>query len=329
MDKATTPWHIGRHRGSAAERPPAPVACNETMPQRELSANDEELDPPFSILAPREQRAPFVFCSPHSGRVYPRAFLAASRLDPHALRKSEDCFVDELFSGVVSLGAPLIAARFPRAYLDVNREPYELDPELFDSALPSHANTQSVRVVGGLGTIARIVADGEEIYPGRLPLSEGLQRIDRLYMPFHAAIADLIDRTRARFGFAVLIDCHSMPSATSGQGSGGRPDFVLGDRFGASCDGRLTRQVREALSAFGYDVLLNRPYAGGFITEHYGRPLRGIHALQVEINRGLYLDEGQLAPTDGYDLLKHQLTELAGRLFAQLPRVLERRAAAE
>lgn len=299
------------------------------MPQRERAAIAEELTPPFKLLAQGEQLAPFVFCSPHSGRIYPRAFLAASRLDPQSLRKSEDCFVDELFSGVVEGGAPLIAARFPRAYLDVNREPYELDPELFVDALPAHANTQSVRVAGGLGTIARIVADGEEIYAGRLRVDQAIERIEGLYMPFHAALAGLIDETRDRFGFAILIDCHSMPSTSSGQGPGNRPDFVLGDRFGASCDTRLTRFAREALSGLGYDVQLNRPYAGGFITEHYGRPSRGIHALQIEINRGLYLDERRLRPTAGFNVLRRHLALFAARLFSEFSPILDRRAAAE
>ncbi len=187
------------------------------MPHRELSAIEAELTPPFEIRLPAEQTVPFVFCSPHSGRIYPASFLDQSRLSALALRKSEDCFVDELFAGVAARGAPLIAARFPRAYLDVNREPYELDPELFDEPLPPHANAQSVRVVGGLGTIARIVADGEEIYADPLPLAAALVRIDRLYKPFHAALARLIDDTRERFGYAILIDCHSMPSATTGQ----------------------------------------------------------------------------------------------------------------
>jgi N-formylglutamate amidohydrolase len=298
------------------------------MPHRERAAIAEELSPPFKLDEPDEHAVPFIFCSPHSGRVYPRSFLASSRLDSHALRKSEDCFVDELFAPVVGLGAPLLAARFPRAYLDVNREPYELDPDLFLDKLPSHANTQSIRVAGGLGTIARVVADGEEIYAERLKVGQAIARIEGLYVPFHAALAGLIERTRQRFGTAVLIDCHSMPSV-SGQGNASRPDFVLGDRFGASCDPRLTRLVRDTLSGRGYDVQLNRPYAGGYITEHYGRPARGVHTLQIEINRGLYLDEAALTPTVGFERLRADLYVLTQRLFNDLGYLSVRRTAAE
>src|SRR5262245_22023329 len=190
------------------------------MSEQETISIVSEIDPPFTVLEPKTQTAPFVLCSPHSGRVYTRRFLEQSRLDPHALRKSEDCFVDELFAGPAALGAPLIAARFPRAYLDANREPYEFDPELFQEPLPDFANTQSVRVVGGPGTIARIVADGEEIYRSRLTVKEALARVDHLYMPFHAALTDLIDRTRREFGYAILVDCHSMPSALMAHAGG-------------------------------------------------------------------------------------------------------------
>ena len=198
------------------------------MPDSEGASILAELTPPYTLHKPAEQLTPVVFCSPHSGRIYPKAFLEASRLDPHTLRKSEDCYVDELFEPVVALGAPLIAARFPRAYLDVNREPYELDPELFQGRLPAFANTQSARVVGGLGTIARIVADTEEIYRERLSIGAAFQRIEKLYRPFHGALADLLESTRKRFGMAVLIDCHSMPSASMGQPPGGRPAFCPG-----------------------------------------------------------------------------------------------------
>lgn len=299
-----------------------------------MSAHDcpsivPELAPPYVVMTPEAQIAPFVLCSPHSGRVYPRSFLELSRLSPLSLRKSEDCFVDDLFAPVSAEGIPLIAARFPRAFLDVNREPYELDPELFIEPLPDYANTQSVRVAGGLGTIARIVADGEEIYRGKLPLASGLARVEQLYIPFHAALCDLIEATRHRFGYAILLDCHSMPSASMAPAGGPRPDIVLGDRFGASADCRITRFLKDALCGLGYEVHMNRPYAGGYITEHYGRPTRDVHAVQIEINRGLYLDELTMRPTAAFDELQRDLKSLAAPLFNELPVLLERRAAAE
>jgi N-formylglutamate amidohydrolase len=296
------------------------------MPSRDCHT---ELLPPYVVNAPDPQVAPFVLCSPHSGRIYPRAFLELSRLSPLSLRKSEDCFVDELFMPIAAEGVPLIAARFPRAFLDLNREPYELDPELFIEPLPDFANTQSVRVAGGLGTIARIVADGEEIYRSRLPLASGLQRVEQFYIPFHAALAELIETTRSRFGYAILIDCHSMPSASMAPAGGPRPDIVLGDRFGASADCKITRFLKDALSGLGYEVQMNRPYAGGYITEHYGRPARDVHAVQIEINRGLYLNELTLRPTGGFAELQRDLQSLAAPLFTELPALLERRAAAE
>ena len=300
------------------------------MPERERQSIATDLDPPVTLIAPQVQRAPFVFSSPHSGRVYTARFLEQSRLDAHTLRKSEDCYVDELLAGVAQLGVPMIAARFPRAYVDVNREPYELDPELFEGPLPPFANTQSVRVVGGLGTIARIVADNEDIYPGPLPVGVALERIERLYKPFHGALAGLLEETRRRFGVAILIDCHSMPSSPVGQQALSRPDFVLGDRFGASCDIKLTRYLKEALIATGHEVHVNRPYAGGFITEHYGRPGRGFHALQIEINRALYLDESTFARTKGFNALAEALSSVFSRLVDEFPGVLGGgRAAAE
>jgi len=289
----------------------------------------QEPDPPFRVSAPAVQTAPFVLCSPHSGRAYPEHFLAASRLDPMTLRKSEDCFVDELFQGAAELGVPLIAANFPRAYLDVNREPYELDPELFADPLPDYANTQSVRVVGGLGTIARIVADGEEIYRARFTVDHALARIERFYFPFHKALEGLIAQTKAQFGYAILIDCHSMPSALTAQGGGPRPDFVIGDRFGVACDPRLTRMLKDTIATLGYEVQLNRPYAGGYITEHYGRPQRGVQAVQIEINRALYLDERAFVPKPGFYRLQTDLTRIAGTLFSTVPAMIEKRAAAE
>lgn len=299
------------------------------MPAPDRPSIPPELLPPFLVNLPEPQVAPFVLCSPHSGRVYPRGFLELSQLSPLALRKSEDCFIDDLFQPVAAEGVPLIAARFPRAFLDVNREPYELDPELFIEPLPDYANTQSVRVAGGLGTIARIVADGEEIYRNKLPLSSGLHRIEQLYIPFHAALAVLIEETRNRFGYAILLDCHSMPSASMAPAGGARPDIVLGDRFGASADSKIIRFLKDRLTGLGYEVQMNRPYAGGYITEHYGRPARDVHAVQLEINRGLYLDEVALRPTPAFAQLQRDLKSLARALFSDLPALLERRAAAE
>ncbi len=299
------------------------------MPDRERASILADLAPPYTIHMPRPQTAPIVFCSPHSGRLYTRHFLSQSRLDPQALRKSEDCYVDDLYACAAGLGAPLIAARFPRAYLDVNREPYELDPHLFGDPLPDYANTQSIRVAGGLGTVARIVADGEEIYATALGLDAVLERINLLYVPFHRALADLLSATCRTFGYAILIDCHSMPSQPSTQSSGPRPDFVLGDRFGVSCDLRITRFVRDCLQKQRYDVQLNRPYAGGYITEHYGKPLKGIHALQIEVNRGLYVDETTFRTTSGYEPLKADIEHLCRRMVTELPLIVERRLAAE
>jgi len=300
------------------------------MSAAETRSIQDELTPPFDILQPAVQAIPLVFCSPHSGRIYPRVLLESSRLNARALRKSEDCFVEELFSSAPSIGAPLISARFPRAYLDVNREPYELDPELIRERLPDYANTQSVRVIGGLGTIARVVSEAEEIYRGPLALDAAMARIDRLYKPFHAALASLLKQARDRFGVAVLIDCHSMPSATlpGSAHASGRPDFVLGDRFGVSCEPRLTRFLKEALGKLGYEVTLNRPYAGGYITEHYGRPGMGFHAVQIEINRALYLNEDSLSKTAGFVRLQADLRSVMERLAREFTFVTKPRAAA-
>jgi len=284
--------------------------------------------PPFEIRRPAAQTAGLVFSSPHSGRIYPPEFLALSKLQPAALRKSEDCLVDELFADMPRLGAPLISALFPRAYLDLNREPYELDPELVEAPLPDYANTHSVRVAGGLGTIARIVADGEEIYRQRLPLKSVLARIESLYFPFHAELTRLVNETMAAFGYSVLIDCHSMPSSAVVVSGGPRPDIAIGDRFGSACDTQLARFVCDGFSRRGYDVQMNRPYAGGFITEHHGKPARGLHALQIEVNRGLYLDEMRFRAGKGFDDLKGDLNAIFADVIEAAHDMLGYRAAA-
>ncbi|MCH9019830.1 MAG: N-formylglutamate amidohydrolase [Proteobacteria bacterium] len=251
----------------------------------------------YEILRPARQTAPLVLSSPHSGRDYPSEFVAEVRLDALSLRRSEDSFVDELFAAAPGLGAPLIRALFPRAYIDANREPYELDPEMFDDALPAFANTASKCVRGGLGTIARVVADGAHIYRRKLCFAEAEARIRRLYEPYHAALGELIGETLARFGCAILVDCHSMPSVggpMDRDAGAARVDIVLGDCHGASCHAALPATVERLLRGLGYVVRRNAPYAGGYTTRHYGAPRAGVHALQIEINRALYMDEARI-----------------------------------
>lgn len=274
-----------------------------------------EFDPPFEVIEPATLTSPVVLSSPHSGRVYPERFLRSARLDAASLRRSEDAFVDDLFEPAVSLGLPLLKAHFPRAYLDLNREPYELDPRMFDGRLPAYVNTRSIRVAGGLGTIARVVGDSQEIYARRLPVEEGLRRIDELHKPYHAMLQELLHRALKRFGVAVLVDCHSMPSSSitgtadpaTWRDEKTKADFVLGDRYGTSCSRLFIDVAEAALRGFGYLVERNKPYAGGFITEHYGRPAGGFHALQIEINRGLYMDEKLIARAPGFDPLSRHL----------------------
>ncbi len=274
-----------------------------------MASRDPELAVAFEVLRPQGVARSVVFSSPHSGSVYPAAFLDAAQLDPLTLRRSEDAYVDELFGAAPELGAVLMRARFPRAYMDVNREPYELDPRMFEGRLPAFANTRSLRVAGGLGTIARVVGEAREIYAGRLNVAEGLARIESLYMPWHAALRGLMQEAWRRNGAAVLVDCHSMPS-NAGRSDRIKADFVLGDRYGASCDPVFMDVAESRLRALGYAVVRNKPYAGGFITEHYGDPSAGWHSLQIEINRGLYLDEATLARTPGFTALQDDLRKV-------------------
>ena len=282
----------------------------------------------FQIDYPEARSGPFVFNSPHSGRDYPLQFVGASRLDSLMLRRSEDFLVDELFAAASHHGAPLLRARFPRAWLDVNREPYELDPAMFDTPLPAFANTRSARVANGLGTIAKIVAENEEIYAGPLSTEEALARIDHVYKPYHAALRGLLAETVVEFGYGILVDCHSMPSAHAVSRIGAIPfsgrrteplraDFVLGDRYGSACSPVLTHLAANILRDLGYRVAVNKPYAGGFITEHYGRPVNGLHALQIEVNRALYMDETRLEKSSGFSALACDMEIFIGRLFAE------------
>jgi N-formylglutamate deformylase len=274
----------------------------------------DELDPPFEIIEPAEWAGPVLFNSPHSGSTYPAGFLASSRLDIAMLRRSEDSFVDDLVTGVVARGYPLMRVHFPRCFVDVNREPYELDPRMFDGRLPSFANTRSMRVAGGLGTVARVVGDAQEIYDQRIPVDDALARIESLYKPYHRALRRLFTKMHRSYGAAVLVDCHSMPSTAGHKDERSRPEFVLGDRYGTSCTGVVPECIEKTLRALGYGVSRNKPYAGGFITEHYGNPAAGLHAIQLEINRALYMDERRYDRSPGFSALATDLEILAKRL---------------
>lgn len=279
---------------------------------------DSYAQTPYCISRPAVIRVPYVFNSPHSGNFYAPEFIATTRLDHTSIRKSEDFMVDTLYENVVPLGAPMLKANFPRAWLDVNREPYELDPTMFDGPLPNYANTHSTRVNGGLGTIAKIVAEGEFIYRNKLAPKEGLNRIETLYKPYHAALRGLLAKSVNRFGHAVLIDCHSMPSCNGRaiRSNKQRADFVIGDRYGTACAPELTHSAAEFLRDLGYQVSINKPYAGGFITEHYGRPENQLHAIQIEINRALYMDEARFKPSANFANLQNDLTTFTSRLVS-------------
>ena len=271
---------------------------------------------PFRLAHPEEGPSAVLFNSPHSGRNYPDFFVQSSRLDRLALRRSEDMEVDHLIEGVVAVGASLFTVDFPRAYCDVNREPYELDPKMFSTRLPGYANTRSLRVASGLGTIPRTVGDNLDIYPGPIPVEDAFTRIETLYKPYHRALARALTTAHRRHGFALLVDCHSMPSAAIARSESFQCDVVIGDRYGTRADPEIPDLIESILRAMGLSVARNRPYAGGFITEHYGSPRSGIHAVQIEINRGLYMDERKFERLRDFDRLKHNLTRLAEELVA-------------
>jgi N-formylglutamate amidohydrolase len=279
---------------------------------------DEELQSPFEIIEPAAWRAPIIFNSPHSGSVYPDEFLKISRIDLAGLRRSEDSFMDELIAGLSGLGFPTVSVNFPRSYVDVNREPYELDPRMFSGRLPSFANTRSMRVAGGLGTIPRVVGDGQEIYSERIAVDDALGRIETLYKPYHRALRRLINKAHRAFGTVILVDCHSMPSVGVSREEPRRPDVVIGDRYGTSCAPILADKVEETMARLGYSVGRNKPYAGGFITEHYGNPASGLHTIQLELNRAVYMDERRRSRGERFSQVTRDFTVLA-EVLASIP----------
>ncbi len=284
------------------------------------AANSPEPSTAFDIRHPETRSVPLVFASPHSGRNYPPDFVAGARLDPVALRRSEDSFVDDLFAAAPAYGAPLLRALFPRAFIDANREPFELDQGMFSDRLPDYVNTASNRVAAGLGTIAKVVSSGQDIYPEKLTFTEAAKRIDAYYRPYHKALETLIDETRQKFGYCVVVDCHSMPSIggpLDPDAGRGRAEFIIGDCFGSTCAPYITDAIERTISGFGYIVSRNKPFAGGFTTRHYGRPRDGVHTVQIEINRALYMDEIQISRNANFDRIAAQMTDVIAAL-AQL-----------
>jgi N-formylglutamate amidohydrolase len=292
---------------------PADPGSEEALADANLRALAAE---PVVIRKPRGQRVPFIFASPHSGRFYPLSFAQSSRLDAISLRRSEDAFVDELFDSVTELGAPLICARFPRAFVDANRAPGELDPAMFDAPLNA-VGPRSPRVAAGLGVIPRVVRDGLEIYGTRLPAGEAAFRLEHFYRPYHAALADLVEQTCAEFGVAVVIDCHSMPPPAKAH------DIVLGDCYGEAAAPELIGQTQKILSGLGFSVARNAPYAGGYTTHLYGRPHEGVHAIQVEVSRALYLDETLMEKSAGFGSCRDRLRAFAAKLLTETGAVLK------
>ncbi|MBL4740675.1 MAG: N-formylglutamate amidohydrolase [Sneathiella sp.] len=266
---------------------------------------------PVEVLRPATWSRPVIFSSPHSGACYPDQFVDQSPLDPLTLRQSEDFKVDELFSSAPNFGAPIIKATFPRAFCDVNRNAYELDPAMFLDPLPDYVITSNSRIAAGLGTIPKIVSQGNQIYSEKLLYKNIVQRLNAFYFPFHQILDNLIEEGVRKFGNILLIDCHSMPlPAQSRITHPALPDFILGDRFGQSVHPDHSAPISNKLTSLGYSVRYNTPYAGGFITQHYGKPSTGVSALQIEINRRLYMDPLTMTTTDGFHPLKDHLGEL-------------------
>lgn len=267
----------------------------------------------FALLEPLHQTTPVIFASPHSGCAYPADFVRASVLDHRTLRSSEDAFVDDLFDAAPEHGAPFLKAVWPRAFVDLNRNKDEMDPAVVTGVRRLVANP---RIASGLGVIPRVVANGRAIYSGKIPLAQAQERIDRCWTPYHTRLQTLITDTQAQFGQSVLIDCHSMPQEALDQVriNGKRPDIVLGDRFGAAAAPEVQAHVQAAFANAGLVVSRNVPFAGAYIVQRYGRPARGQHVVQVEINRALYMDEGRVERSDGFAALKATLTDVIARL---------------
>lgn len=282
---------------------------------------------PYTLSVPDTQTTSVVFASPHSGRYYSSAFLEGSVLDEMTVRSSEDAFVDQLVEVAPSCGAPLLSAVWPRAYIDLNRSPDEFDPSLIKGVRNVSHNP---RISSGLGVIPRVVSNGRAIYSGKMSLTEAAQRIENCWKPYHAKLDGLMTGTRAKFGDAILIDCHSMPHEAVDavvQPGKPRPQVVLGDRFGASASGEIVERIEQVFLEAGLCVSRNAPFAGAYIAQHYGRPSRGMHAIQIEIDRSLYLDETTVQPNENFtafqDLMSGIVSEIADIGQPRLPLAAE------
>ena len=266
------------------------------------------LRPAFTLQIPENRSTSVVFASPHSGRDYTWSFMRRSVLDERAIRSSEDAFVDMLFEAAPRYGAPLLAARVPRAFVDVNRSHEELDPALIEGVKRSAHNP---RVASGLGVIPRVVANGKAIYRGKLSRKEADDRIGTYWRPYHEALSLLLEEAREMFGQAILIDCHSMPhEAIEGLAHprGQRPDVVIGDRFGAAAGAEIVDRIETILMTAGIKVARNAPFAGAFVTQAYGRPSRNQHVIQLEIDRSLYMNERAIRPNGNFDAFRSLVT---------------------
>lgn len=269
---------------------------------------------PYQVNLPESRTTSVVFSSPHSGREYGRSFLRNTVLDEMAIRSSEDAFVDYLFEDAPSFGAPLLSALTPRAYLDLNRSAEELDPALVEGVRKMVHNP---RIASGLGVIPRVVANGRAIYRGKIPLSEAKSRIDAHWRPYHDALQGLLDQSLAEFGEAILVDCHSMPhEAMDGLAQSGVPraEVVLGDRFGAAAHSEIVDHIEAAFVSVGLTVARNAPFAGAYITQHYGRPSRRQHVVQVEIDRSLYMNEALIRPNDNFQNFRKMMRQVIGEI---------------
>ena len=252
--------------------------------------------------------APLLLTSPHSGTLYPDHMRENLQVTIEDLTRTEDAFVDELFESAPGAGASMISAVYARSFVDLNRDARELDPAMIDGRPPRPSSILTPRVEAGLGCLPRVGASGRQIYKTLLSPSEVESRLSFIHDSYHSEVRRELLELRETWGEAFLLDCHSMPSVQPGRRA--LPDIVLGDRFGSSCTSRMIGLAERTLRQMGYSVARNSPYAGGFTTRLYGRPRSGVHALQIEVNRKLYMNERMVAKSENFDIIQRDMAEL-------------------